>query len=190
MENPIKIFANWFAEAEKSAVLDATAMTLATSTPDGKPSARIVLLKDFDEKGFVFYTNAQSRKGQELLENPQAALCFYWDELNKQVRIEGKVEAVIGEEADRYFFSRHPEKQYGAWASKQSQKLEKREDLYAMIDEYKHKFPQNPPRPPHWHGFRIVPQYIEFWQDGEFRLHDRQIFERVDETWKSYKLYP
>lgn len=190
MEKPFKQFAQWFAEAEKSGIKDATAMTLATATADGKPSARIVLLKDFDEKGFVFYTNAQSRKGSELLSNPYAALILYWDLLNKQIRIEGKVEEVKGEEADRYFFSRHPEKQYGAWASKQSQKLEKREDLYAMIEEYKQKFPQNPPRPPHWHGFRVVPSRIEFWQDGEFRLHDREVFEKVDNVWQSYKLYP
>ena len=190
METALKIFTQWFAEAEKAGIKDATAMTLATATPDGKPSARIVLLKDFDEKGFVFYTNAQSRKGAELLANPYAALVLYWDILNKQIRIEGAIEEVKGEEADRYFFSRHPEKQYGAWASKQSQKLEKREDLYTMIEEYKQKYPLNPPRPPHWHGFRVVPNKIEFWQDGEFRLHEREVFEKLDNKWQSYKLYP
>jgi pyridoxamine 5'-phosphate oxidase len=190
MEKPFQLFAEWFALAEKTQILDPTAMCLATSTADGKPSARIVLLKDFDEKGFVFYTNSQSRKGGELLSNPNCALCFYWDELNKQVRIEGKIEKVQGEEADSYFKSRHVEKQYGAWASKQSQKLEKREDLYEMIEEYKQKFPQDPPRPPHWHGFRVVPTRIEFWQDGEFRLHDREVFEKIDNRWQSHKLYP
>lgn len=190
MEAALKTFTEWFTQAEQADIKDPTAMCLATATPDGKPSARMVLLKDFDEKGFVFYTNSQSRKGGELLGNPFAALMFYWDVLNKQIRIEGRIEKVEGEEADRYFNSRHPEKQYGAWASKQSQKLEKREDLYEMIEEYKEKYPDNPPRPPHWHGFRVVPNKIEFWEDGDFRLHERTVYEKIDNNWQTYKLYP
>jgi len=190
MEAALKTFTEWFEQAEKSAIKDATAMCLATATADGKPSARMVLLKDFDKKGFVFYTNSESRKGGELTSNPYASLVLYWDILNKQIRIEGRVEEVKGQEADRYFYSRHPEKQYGAWASKQSQKLEKRQDLYDMIEEYKEKYPENPPRPPHWHGFRVVPSKIEFWEDGEFRLHERTIYEKIDNKWQTYKLYP
>lgn len=190
MDKILEIFAEWFAEAEAAGVKDSTAMCLATATAEGAPSSRMVLLKAYDEKGFVFYTNAESRKGQELLANPQAALLFYWDVLDKQIRIEGMIEAVKGQEADDYFHSRHPEKQYGAWASHQSRKLEKREDLYQMIEDYKEKYPENPPRPPHWHGFRVVPSKVEFWQDGEFRLHERDVYEKIENSWQSYKLYP
>ncbi len=191
MDKILDTFTDWFNEADAHAeVQDASAMTLATATKDGVPSARIVLLKAFDERGFVFYTNSESRKGEELLANPKAALILYWDTLNKQVRIEGEVEKVEGKEADDYFFSRHPEKQFGAWASLQSRKLEKREDLYKMMEDYKDKYPDGPPRPPHWHGFRVVPRKVEFWEDGEFRLHERTVYEKIENSWQSYKLHP
>lgn len=190
MDEILQNFTEWYAEAEKSDVKDHTAMCLATATTGGMPSARMVLLKAYDEKGFVFYTNSESRKGCELSENPQASLLFYWDVLNKQIRIEGKVEEVKGLEADDYYHSRHIEKRYGAWASEQSRKLEKRDDLYNRIVGFKEKYPENPPRPPHWHGFRVVPHKVEFWQDGEFRLHERDVYEKIENLWQSYKLYP
>lgn len=188
--NPFNIFADWFAEAKNSGMKEPTAFNLATATPQGKPSNRVVLLKNFDERGFVFYTNSQSRKGGELAHNPQVSACFYWMELTKQVRIEGKVEEVKGAEADEYYNRRMIFSRLGAWASKQSQILPDRQELLDRLEEFKQKYGENPPRPPHWHGYRIVPERVEFWQEVEFRLHDRDVFERTENGWKKFKLYP
>lgn len=186
----------------KSGMKEPTAMNLATADKDGAPSLRVVLLKAWDERGFVFYTNANSRKGQELTTNPKAALNFYWMDMQRQIRIEGSVEAVKGKEADDYYNSRHIEKRLGAWASKQSEVLKSRDELVTSIEELRKKYGVNsdsgPPRPEFWHGFRVIPQRIEFWQEGEFRLHQRDVFERDGNikagngaaNWKHYQIYP
>jgi pyridoxamine 5'-phosphate oxidase len=179
--DPFALFGQWFAEAKKLlGNEDGSAMCVATSTPDGKPSARILLLKNFDERGFVFYSNTTSRKGQELAANPHAALCLYWIPLDKQVRIEGRVEHATAEEADAYFNSRHPNSRRGAWASDQSKPLANREVLMARAEEIKRKYPDddNIPRPPQWIGYRLVPDAIEFWQEGAHRLHTRVRYTR------------
>lgn len=192
--NPFEVFEEWFDAAKGTGMKDPNAMNLATATKEGKPSSRIILLKAFDERGFVFYTNSRSRKGKELAENQNVALCFYWKELDKQIRIEGKVTQVKGTEADEYFASRRLESRLGAWASQQSEVLENREDFLNKVEEMREKFGDNPARPLHWFGFRVNPERIEFWNDGEFRLHDRNVFERdADQegsSWKHFKLYP
>jgi len=190
-ENPIKLFDEWYKEAEKSGTPEPSAMALATATKDGKPSIRIVLLKQYDEQGFTFYTHYTSQKGRELLENPQAALCFYWESLKKQVRIEGIVEKVSAEEADHYFHSRHPESQIGAVISRQSEVMEDRDKFLAQVANLKNQLQGAlPPRPNHWSGFRIIPERIEFWQEGQFRLHDRVLFEKSGGKWRKSLLYP
>ena len=189
-QKPIEQFADWLeqAKAEKS-IKEPTAMTLATATTVGKPSARIVLLKNHDERGFVFYTNLESRKSEEIKANPYAALCFHWMPLEKQVRVEGRIEPVSVEEADAYFASRPRESRIGAWASKQSRTLPHRGAL--MLAEYTAKFlGREVPRPPFWSGWRVVPDRIEFWQQSAFRLHDREVFTRVGQGWDVEKLYP
>jgi pyridoxamine 5'-phosphate oxidase len=173
--NPIRQFQVWIDEVRRSGVSeqDAISMTLATATKDGKPDARIVLLKSFDELGFVFYTNYQSRKAKELSENPQACLLFYWPQLWRQVRIEGTVEKVSAEESDAYFQSRPLGSKLGAWASNQSEVIENREALEARFAELQKRFGDDAPRPPHWGGYRVKPTAIEFWQGQDNRLHDR-----------------
>lgn len=191
--DPISQFNTWLELAKATpAIPDATAMTLATATKDGAPSARIVLLKDADAQGFVFYTNHASRKSHEISENPRAALCFYWAPLNKQVRVEGSVQAVTNAEADAYFASRDRERQIGAWASLQSEILDHRSTLKARVAEYTDMFAGGAvPRPPHWSGWRVVPHSIEFWQQGEHRLHTRDVFtRRQDNGWEHQLLYP
>jgi pyridoxamine 5'-phosphate oxidase len=167
-------------------------MTLATATRDGVPSLRAILVKGADERGFVFYTNMESRKAGELLANPHAALCFHWKSLARQIRIEGRVERASDAEADAYFASRQRESQIGAWASEQSRPLAGRAELEARTVEFARKFADQPtvPRPPNWAGFRVVPQRVEFWQERPSRLHDRWVFMRDGETWRKQRLFP
>jgi pyridoxamine 5'-phosphate oxidase len=187
---PLAPFRRWLDEAWKGEP-NAHAMSLATTTPEGRPSARMVLLKGLDERGFVFYTNLDSRKSRELFANPHAALCFMWKSLNRQVRIEGIIELVGDEEADAYFASRPRDSQIGAWASDQSQPLASRAELERRVKEFSHRFDNTSvPRPPNWSGFRVIPQRIEFWQERPFRLHDRLLFVREGEEWRRERLYP
>lgn len=192
MQQPFKQFSEWFEQAKNTpAIKDTTAMCLATATPDGVPSARMVLLKDFDEQGFVFYTNLESRKGGELAANPQAALVFYWAPLDKQIRIEGALKPVSDAEADAYFASRPRQSQIGAWASHQSRPLDSTATLVKDVALLNAKYVgRDVPRPPHWSGFRLVPHRIEFWQQGEFRLHEREVYELSQQGWESRRLYP
>ncbi len=190
---PLRLFAAWFAEAQRAEPVNPDAMTLATIDADGLPNARMVLLKGFDERGFVFYTNLDSVKGHELAEAPKAALTFYWKSLQRQVRIRGSVEPVSAAEADSYFATRSRMAQIGAWASKQSAALESRMAFEKAVTRYTAKFAIGPvPRPPHWSGYRVVPQAIEFWQERPFRLHDRIVFTRASATapWSKTRLYP
>ncbi|MBS3959057.1 MAG: pyridoxamine 5'-phosphate oxidase [Xanthomonadaceae bacterium] len=180
-------------EAGTAGEPDPTAMSLATADAQGRPSVRAVLLKHFDERGFVFYTNFDSRKGRQLAANPQAALLFLWKALRQQVqvRVEGTAEPVGAAEADAYFASRHRESQIGAWASLQSQTLDSRETFEARLAEFSARFEGGPvPRPPHWSGFRVVPEMIEFWYGAGFRLHERQRYARVEGRWTKRMLYP
>jgi pyridoxamine 5'-phosphate oxidase len=189
--NPIVRFKAWMAEAEQTEPNDPNAMTLATATTGGVPSARMVLLKDVDDRGFVFYTNLGSRKALELRDNPHAALCFHWKTMRRQVRIEGDVSQVDDSEADAYFATRPRVSQLGAWASKQSQPLIGRFELEARIAKYTARFPiGNVPRPPFWSGYRLRPKTIEFWEDRPFRLHMRHIFRRMEDGWRMEELYP
>lgn len=191
-ENPFDLWRAWFAEADHPAIPDRTAMALATADGLGRPSVRMVLLKDADEAGFVFYTNVESRKGEELLANPHAALCFYWEPVNRQVRIEGPVTPVSEAEADAYFASRPKQSQLGAWASQQSRPLEGRLALEKRIAYYAAHYGLGAvPRPSYWRGFRLTPSAIEFWQAGAFRLHDRLVYRRKDGgEWTRTWLYP
>ncbi|KFN45613.1 pyridoxamine 5'-phosphate oxidase [Arenimonas metalli] len=186
-------FATLLAEATAGGDPEPTAMTVATCDAHGRPSARTVLLKAFDARGFVFYTNYDSRKGQQLAANPQAALLFLWKQLREQVqvKIEGTVEPVDLAEADAYFASRPRPSQIGAWASLQSQTLSSRELFEARIDAFEKKFEGvDVPRPPHWSGFRVVPERLEFWYGAKYRLHERHHYERVDGQWRKRMLFP
>ena len=190
--NPFTQFQQWFDQALAAQLLEPNAMTVATATADGKPKARMVLLKDFDERGFVFYTNYNSQKGQELAENPQASLVFWWAELERQVRISGRVEKVSEKESDKYFNSRPLSSRLGAWASNQSEVIENREVLTRQLQELQTKYHnQDIKRPPHWGGLRVIPTEIEFWQGRPSRLHDRLRYTRLDDgTWKIERLSP
>ncbi len=190
--NPFIQFKQWFEQALSAQLPEPNAMTIATATPDGKPSARMVLLKDFDERGFVFFTNYNSRKGQELAENPQAALVFWWAELERQVRIIGHVEQVSEAESDKYFYSRPENSRLGAWASRQSEAITSREVLEQNLQQLQHQYEnQEIPRPSHWGGLRVIPTEIEFWQGRPSRLHDRLLYTRLDtQTWKIQRLSP
>jgi pyridoxamine 5'-phosphate oxidase len=190
--NPLRQFQRWFEQALSAQLLEPNAMTLATATQAGKPSARVVLLKGFDERGFVFYTNYESQKGQELAQNPWAALVFWWTGLERQVRIEGQVEKVSAQESDHYFHSRPPGSRLGAWVSDQSRVIESREVLEHRLEALKTQYQsQEIPRPPHWGGYRVIPTSIEFWQGRPNRLHDRLHYgQRQDGSWQIERLSP
>lgn len=188
---PFGLFQNWFDEAVAKEPDLPEAMSLATATPDGKPSVRLVLLKDAGPSGFTFYTNAESRKGIEIAANPAAALCFHWKSLGRQVRIEGTLEPVAPSEADAYWATRPRQSQVAGWASAQSQVLPDRAVLQSRVGEFEARFAGKPvPRPPQWTGFRLVPQSIEFWHDVRNRLHDRLVFHRDGGGWRTERLYP
>ncbi len=192
-DEPMRLFAAWLGDATQSEPRDPTAMTLATVDEDGLPNARMVLLKGADEHGFVFYTNTESQKGEELAAQAKAALVFHWKSLNRQVRVRGHVERVTPEEADAYFATRPRQAQIGAWASQQSRPLESRLAFEKAIAINAAKYALGAvPRPPHWSGFRIVPSSIEFWHDRRFRLHDRIVFKRdkPGAPWTRTRLYP
>lgn len=191
-DDPIVQFQHWFDEALKAEVLEPNAMTLATATPDAYPSARTVLLKDVDARGFVFYTDYRSRKGQELADNPCASLCFFWAELERQVRINGAVQRVSRAESDAYFQSRPRGSRIGAWTSAQSSVLASREVLEAQLAANEQRFGPDGhvPLPDHWGGFRVVPEEIEFWQGRSSRLHDRVQFRREAGVWVKRRLSP
>jgi pyridoxamine 5'-phosphate oxidase len=191
MNRPLVKFGEWYALAQESAEKEPTAMSLATVDADSRPSVRIVLLKGFDESGFVFHTNENSKKGQNLLINSQAALCFFWPSIDKQVRIEGYVERTSEKESDEYFTTRPRLRQLGAWASEQSAPLAHPEELERRLHELKEKYGDRKiPRPPFWGGYRVLPRSIEFWSRGEHRLHHRELFYKKDGQWQSMLLFP
>jgi pyridoxamine 5'-phosphate oxidase len=190
-QDPIERFAALYEQAKKAIPVDPNAMVVASVNADGRPSARVVLLKDFDQRGFVFFTNYQSRKGGELQGQPFAALVFYWAPLERQVRVEGRVETVSTQEADAYFQGRHRRSQLGAWASQQSQPLPSRALLEQRMEELERQYEGKAiPRPPHWSGFRVVPERIEFWHSRPNRLHERLVYLRDGVTWRTELLYP
>ncbi|MCP3687570.1 MAG: pyridoxamine 5'-phosphate oxidase [Gammaproteobacteria bacterium] len=191
--NPIALFEDWLALANKHESNDPSAMALASVDADGMPNVRMVLMRRHDERGFVFFTNFESQKGEELLGQNKAAACFHWKSIRKSVRIRGLIEVVSDEEADEYFFSRPLGSRIGAWASKQSRELESRFALEKQVAKYTAKFGISKiPRPQYWSGFRIMPLSIEFWSDGKFRLHDRFKYDRtgLDQPWSLRRLYP
>ena len=188
--DPIVLFRRWFDAASAAEPNDPNAMALATATPDGRPSVRMVLMKRLDDHGFAFYTNAESRKGRELLANPHAALLFHWKSSRRQVRIEGPITELPPADADAYFHSRGRRSQIGAVASQQSRPLASRDELIAQARLIEEQYPGEIPRPPHWKGFLVTPETIEFWEDGEHRLHNRIVFARTEDAWIKTRLYP
>jgi pyridoxamine 5'-phosphate oxidase len=190
-DDPHLLFDTWFAEAQAGEPNDPNAVALATASSEGRPSVRMVLMKEHDPRGFVVYTNLDSRKGEELAANPYAGLLFHWKSLRRQVRIEGPVEAVTAEEADAYFATRSRDSQLGAWASDQSRPLDLRATFEARYEEMRARFEGGAvPRPPRWSGFRVVPERVEFWQDRAHRLHERRVFVRAGGGWTEGLLYP
>ena len=191
MTDPFALFDEWLAEARRAEVNDPEAMALATAHANGAPSVRMVLLKDHGPEGFVFYTNEQSAKGDQLAQNPKAALVFHWKGLRRQVRIEGSVDRVPDPDADAYFAIRARDSQLGAWTSDQSRPLDDRETFERRFEEVKRRFEGKPiPRPAHWRGYRVVPLRIEFWIDRPHRLHERRLFVREGDSWSEGLLYP
>jgi pyridoxamine 5'-phosphate oxidase len=191
MSDPFALFDEWFAKASKSEPNDPNSMALATAGSDAQPHARMVLLKSHGPEGFVFYTNEESAKGEELRENPRSALLFHWKSLRRQIRIEGVVEPVSSSEADSYFATRGRDSQLGAWASDQSRPLDSRETFEQRFEEMKARFEgEEVPRPPHWGGYRLKPHRIEFWIDRAHRLHDRRLFTLLGGSWSEGLLYP
>lgn len=188
--DPIELFCTWMREAETGEPNDPNAVALATATADGSPSVRMVLLKGLDERGFAFYTNAESQKGVELAQNPRAALCFHWKSLRRQVRVEGLVSELPDAEADAYFHSRSRGSQVGAVASQQSRPLTSREALEERVRLVEDRYPEEVPRPAFWRGYVLWPERIEFWVNGAERLHDRFLFLRADNGWTRERLYP
>jgi pyridoxamine 5'-phosphate oxidase len=189
--DPIQLFARLYAQVANPNLPESTAVTLATATSEGRPSARVVLLKGFDERGFVFYTNLESRKAREIQANPYGSLCFYWPAIAYQVRVEGKITQVSNEEADAYFATRPRGSQIGAWASRQSAELTSRDELEARFLELEKQYAGKiVPRPPFWSGFRLAPNHIEFWKGRENRLHERTLFVKKNNTWRVTYLYP
>lgn len=194
LRDPIALFGDLLAEASRlprEQMPEPTAFALGTVSDDGQPSVRIMLLKDVDDRGFVFYTNLESRKGMELARSRRACMTFHWAALERQVRVEGRVTPVTGEEADAYFATRPRGSQIGAWASRQSRPMAHMDDLHARVAEFEKKFEgQTVPRPPHWSGFRLAPAAIEFWKGMPSRLHERQLFTRDGDGWRVTLLYP
>ncbi len=191
-EDPLELFAAWLGDAEASGMTDPNAMTLATAGDGGRPSARTVLLRGFSDEGFRFFTNRTSLKGRQLGENPRAQLLFFWREIGRQILIHGNVDQLSDEESDAYFESRARESRIGAWASEQGSVIESREELIGRVEEAERRFEgEDVPRPPHWGGYLVSPQAIEFWQAGEFRLHDRFVYRRSDGgQWVTERLSP
>ena len=191
-QNPIVLFKKWFAVAEKSEINDPNALSLATSSSDGMPSVRMVLLKGLSEKGFVFYTNFNSKKGSDLKKNPKASMCFHWKSLRRQIRISGKTVVVDNKEADEYYNSRAYGSRIGAWASSQSQTMNNRNEFINKIKEFEKKYPdqKNVPRPPHWSGWRVEPDTIEFWLEIKNRIHERLNYRKENGKWLREILYP
>lgn len=189
-DDPIAIFDAWLTEAEAGEPNDPNAMALATADANGRPSVRMVLLKGHDERGFVFYTNREGRKAGDLAAQPHAALLFHWKSLRRQVRVEGSVGHVTDTESDAYFASRSRASQVGAWASDQSRPLDARETFETRYAEIEARFPGDVPRPPHWGGYRVIPQVIELWEDRPGRLHHRRLFTRTGDGWAEGLLYP
>ena len=191
-DDPFALFDAWYAEARQTELNDSNAMALASVGRDGQPSVRMVLLKGHDARGFVFYTNLNSRKARELIDTPKAALLFHWKSLRRQIRIEGSLSIATDAESDAYFASRARDSQLGAWASDQSRPLDARETFEARYEQAKARFEgQDVPRPPHWGGYRLTPTHIEFWQDRAHRLHERRVFDLAgDGTWSEGLLYP
>jgi pyridoxamine 5'-phosphate oxidase len=189
--DPLRQFERWFAEAREAGLAAPEAMALATATPDGRPSARMVLLKSADERGFAFYTHAESRKGGELKANPHAALLFHWQPLGRQARVEGRVGRIPAEESEAYFGTRPLGSRLAAWASPQSRPLASRDELERLYADVESRFPGDEvPLPPHWGGFRLEPDAYEFWQHADNRLHDRVRYERADGVWRRERLAP
>ena len=188
--NPFNQFDKWIKDAIDVKMLDPNAMILSTVNKIGKPSSRAVLLKGFSENGFIFFSNYESRKAKEMEENPFASIIFYWDKLDRQIRIEGKIEKITKEESDAYYQTRSYTSRLGAWASKQSEVLKNRFTLLRQVAIIASKYPLNPPIPPFWGGYRLIPDYFEFWQGRESRLHDRLRYTKDNIKWKIERLYP
>ncbi len=190
--NPVDLFKKWFADAEKSEINDPNALSVATSNKEGIPSVRMVLLKGLSDLGFVFYTNFNSKKGNDLKNNPNASMCFHWKSLRRQVRVTGKVRVVENDEADKYFSSRKYGSKISAWASSQSEQMKNRDEFLNKIKEYEKKYPKEKkvPRPPHWSGWRVLPNEIEFWLELDNRSHQRLVYKKENGKWIKEMLYP